>query len=270
VLFFVSVGMLFDPAIIVEQPGPVLATLFIILIGKSFAAYVIVRAFKYPVGTGLMVAASLAQIGEFSFILADMGIGLNLLPKEGRDLILAGAILSMVLNPAAFFAAEKIRIYLGGRTDAPKAPEAAEPVAPPLHQTALAGHTVLVGFGRVGSLVAESLKQMGLPFVVIEDATKPVAKLKTMGAEVVIGNAAKEDVLRAANVAGAKRLILAIPNTFEGGQALAKAKAANPALTVIARAHSDDEVEYLTKLGAAVVIMGEREIARGIVEHITA
>ena len=268
VLFFVSVGMLFDPAILIKQPLPVLATLFVILIGKSFAAYVIVRAFRYPVGTALMISASLAQIGEFSFILADMGVGLNLLPKEGRDLILAGAIVSIMLNPLAFFAADRLRRHLERGAKSTETPNVTP--AEPLHRTALVKHTVLVGFGRVGSLVGESLKELGLPFVVIEDGIKPVAQLRAMGAEVIVGNAAGDEVISAANIKEAQRLILAIPNTFEAGQAIAKAKALKPDITVIARAHSDEEVDYLRRMGAGVVIMGEREIARGIVAHIKA
>src|SRR5690606_6254733 len=106
VLFFVAVGMLFNPAILLEDPLPILATLFIILIGKSVAAFLIVLAFRHPVATALTISASLAQIGEFSFILAELGVQLRLLPEEGRDLILAGALLSIVLNPVVFAAFE--------------------------------------------------------------------------------------------------------------------------------------------------------------------
>src|SRR5690606_36031823 len=104
VLFFVSVGMLFDPQVVLEQPGPLLATFAIIVLGKSVAAFAIVRAFGHPTRTALTVSASLAQIGEFSFILAGLGTGLGILPPEGRDLILAGAILSIFANPFVFTA----------------------------------------------------------------------------------------------------------------------------------------------------------------------
>ncbi len=288
VLFFVSVGMLFDPTSLLTDTWPVLATLFIILIGKSVAAFLIVVAFGYPVATALIISASLAQIGEFSFMLAGLGVALDLLPEKGRDLILAGAILSIVLNPLAFAGAARLKPWLEKLMG--KQPEAVEPVpigpatepgevatvaapakpddedAPP--PTKLTGHTILIGYGRVGSLVGQSLKDAGMPFLVIEDSTKTIAKLLAEGVETVPGNAVKGEVFGAANAAGARRLILAIPNAFEAGQVILKAKAANPEMTIIARAHSDAEVDHLKNLGADQVIMGEREIARGMFDQV--
>ena len=285
VLFFVSVGMLVSPMNLLNDAGAVLATVFIIVIGKSLAAFLIVRAFGYPLGTALLISASLAQIGEFSFILAELGVKLQLLPERGRDLILAGAILSILLNPVAFAAVGWLKKLAERKIPAPApaepvaaaaeatAPAAPEP-APPApvdddtpEETKLSGHTVLVGYGRVGSLVGAGLKDKGQPFLVIEDADKPVARLKAEAVEAICGNAARDDVLKAANVAGARRLILAIPNAFEAGQIIDKSKACNPTLAVIARAHSDAEVDHLSGLGADVVIMGEREIAKGILDH---
>jgi CPA2 family monovalent cation:H+ antiporter-2 len=287
VLFFVSVGMLFDPASLFQDTWPILATLFIIVIGKSVAAFLIVLAFGYPIATALVISASLAQIGEFSFILAELGVGLNLLPEQGRDLILAGAILSIMLNPLVFAGAERLKPWLEKRAGKTAVALAAKPVAPATEPgdvatlapavgeaedgpppTKLTGHTILVGYGRVGSLVGQSLKKAGLPFLVIEDADKTLARLQADGIETVTGNAAKGEVFASANAAGAKRLILAIPNAFEAGQIILRARAANPAIAIIARAHSDAEVEHLTGLGADTVIMGEREIARGIVEQV--
>ncbi|MDQ6434636.1 cation:proton antiporter [Mesorhizobium sp. LHD-90] len=288
VLFFVSVGMLFDPTSLLHETWPILATLFIIVIGKSAAAFLIVIAFRYPVGTALVISASLAQIGEFSFILAELGVGLGLLPEQGRDLILAGAILSIVLNPLVFAVVERTKPWFEQRfprnvAEAP--PKAAGPAteagvlatpapasshgqedAPPT--TKLNGHTILIGYGRVGSLVGESLRKANLPFLVVEDGGKTIARLHADRVEVVEGNAANGEVFAAANPAGAKRLVLAIPNAFEAGQIILRARAANAGIVVIARAHSDAEVEHLKGLGADTVIMGEREIARGIVELI--
>jgi CPA2 family monovalent cation:H+ antiporter-2 len=289
VLFFVSVGMLFDPTSLIEQPWPILATVFIIIIGKSVAAFLIVMAFRHPIGTALTISASLAQIGEFSFILAELGVGLNLLPEAGRDLILAGAILSIVLNPVVFAGVEWLRPRLEKR-DATAAPAETKPLGPATEIGALASspppapsgkreenepvatkltdHTILIGYGRVGSLVGQSLKERNMPFLVIEDADKTIARLREDGIEIVTGNAANAEVFAAANAAGARRLILAIPNAFEAGQVVLRARAANPGIDIIARAHSDAEVEHLTGLGANTVIMGEREIARGIVEEV--
>jgi len=274
VLFFVSVGMLFNPASLMENTWPILATLFIIMIGKSVAAYLIVVAFRYPAGTAFIISASLAQIGEFSFILAELGVNLNLLPEEGRDLILAGAILSILLNPLAFALADRLqkRAEVPGEMQSSPAgserAKEAEGAGEALEKTALSDHTIVVGCGRVGSLIAQSLKEAGLPFLVIEDADKSVAKLRAEGIETIIGNAAKAEILDAANPGVAKRLIIAIPNAFEAGQIAMRARSANPALKIIARAHSDAEVDHLKGLGADTVIMGEREIAKGIVSEV--
>ncbi|CAN7342419.1 cation:proton antiporter [Mesorhizobium amorphae] len=287
VLFFVSVGMLFDPFSLMSNGLPILATLAIVVLGKSLAAFVIVVAFGYPIATALMISASLAQIGEFSFILAELGVGLGLLPEQGRDLILAGAILSIVLNPLMSLAIDWMKPWLEARAAKASPPEEARPIGPatepghvasvaaspvkedgPPPKTSLSSHSILIGYGRVGSLVGAALKEAALPFLVIEDADKTLAKLKAEGVETVAGNAANADVFSAANPERAKRLILAIPNAFEAGQVVLRARAANPDISVIARAHSDAEVEHLKGLGADTVIMGEREIARGIVEEV--
>lgn len=233
-----------------------------------------------------MISASLAQIGEFSFILAELGVGLKLLPQQGRDLILAGAILSILVNPLMFLALDWMKPWLDARAAKAAPPEEAKPVGPatqpgqvasvaaaakedgPPPRTTLSGHTILIGYGRVGSLVGAALKQASLPFLVIEDADKTLARLRDDGVEIVSGNAASAGVFAAANPHGAKRLILAIPNAFEAGQIVLRARAANPGINVIARAHSDAEVEHLKGLGADTVIMGEREIARGIVQEV--
>ena len=272
VLFFVSVGMLFDPMTIVNDPLPLLATLAIIVVGKSLAAFFIVRAFGYPTGTALIISASLAQIGEFSFILAELGVGLGMLPEEGRDLILGGAILSILFNPLVFAGVTYLKPRLEKRvpTEEPSTEDlvAIETPDVEIRPTTLTDHAVLVGYGRVGSLVGEALKEVGKPFLVIEDADKTVAKLHDENIETIVGNAANGDILAAANLAQARQLIIAIPNAFEAGQIVVKARAANPVISILARAHSDAEVQHLQDLGADAVIMGEREIARGIVAHI--
>jgi CPA2 family monovalent cation:H+ antiporter-2 len=268
VLFFVSVGMLVDPAIVLRDPLPLLATVFIIVIGKSAAAFVIVRAFGHPASTAWTISASLAQIGEFSFILAGLGVSLGLLPERGRDLVLAGAIVSIFLNPLIFAAVDKLL----AREEAKTAPGAApiEKAREPLPVTALSDHIVLVGYGRVGGVVGRALRQAGLPFLVIEDSGDLVERLRKDGLEAMSGNANAPDMLDAANVKGARALIIAIPDAFEGGQVVLKARAARPDLPIIARAHSEEEVAHLNKQGANLVIMGEEEIAKAMIAAITA
>ncbi len=310
VLFFVSVGMLFDPTIIFRSPLPVLGTLFIIVIGKSLAAFLIVLAFRKTVTTALTISASLAQIGEFSFILAELGVGLNLLPPAGRDLILAGAILSIVLNPLVYYLCDRMKPALDARlgrptptpattppaavtaTTAPArapapwpAPVTMAPASRPLavggsepitvddengvprKPSTLTGHTVLVGFGRVGRIVGAELKNAGTPFLVIEAGDKRFAEAKAAGMEVINGNAANAEVLSLSNLPVAKALFIAIPDTFEAGQIAEQARQANRDISIIARAHADAEAEHLTRHGADLVIIGEHEIARAMIEH---
>lgn len=257
VLFFVSVGMLFDPGVLLRDPLGLLATVLIIVVGKSVAAYGIVRLFGHGHGTALTISASLAQIGEFSFILAGLGVALSLLPPEGRDLVLAGAILSILLNPLVFWVAER---------KLPAAPRSPVPPPPPA-PAAEPGHEVLVGYGRVGSLVGQRLMAAGRRVVVIEAAEDAAEAARRDGARVVAGNAADPDVLAEADLATARRIFVAIPEPFEAGQVVEQARAARPELEILARAGSEEAMEHLKGLGATLTVMGEREIAHRMLER---
>lgn len=265
VLFFVSVGMMFDPMSVVREPWPLLATLAIIMLGKSLAAFLIVVLFRHPVATALTISASLSQIGEFSFILAELGVASQILPSDGRDLIMAGAILSIMLNPLMFAAATWLAPRLDPRRNSP---QTAAAVPEPIRTTDLTDHTIVIGYGRVGALVGDALKQRQLPFLVAEVGESALAKLKQGGIETVMGNAAQPEILGATNPSRARHLVIAIPEAFEAGQIVQQARAANPDIRIIARAHADAEVDHLKGLGADVVIMGEREIARGMIEEL--
>jgi CPA2 family monovalent cation:H+ antiporter-2 len=260
VLFFVSVGMLFDPSILVRAPLELAATLLIILVGKSLAAFLIVRAFGRSTGTALTISASLAQIGEFSFILAGLGVGLGILPPIGQDLILAGAILSILLNPILF--ALLFRFVPVEEATTPEA--ATDDDAPVLVPTRLEGHTILVGYGRVGSVIGAGLKDSGAPFVVIEDRAAPSQAARADGAEVLFGNAADPTVLQAANLAAARRLVVVIPDAFEAGQVVEQARGTNPALEILARAHSDAGAAHLRACGASETVMSEQVVAHAL------
>jgi CPA2 family monovalent cation:H+ antiporter-2 len=263
--------MLFDPTIAVRQPFLVAITVILIVAGNAAAVFTIARLFRHSIQNALTLGLTLSQIGEFSFIIAGIGIELELLPESGRDLILAGAMLSILVNPLLFVAAERLLPrWLKTRETGAPGEQAAAVEIPELPQTSLTEHAVLVGYGRVGSLVGQTLGKMGQPYLVIEERPAIAEQLRGAGIEVIVGNAAQAAMLDAANVSGARFLISAIPNPFESGNLIERAREANPALDIIARAHSDAEVDYLTKLGANKIIMGEREIARGISEHITA
>ncbi|MCW2367515.1 CPA2 family monovalent cation:H+ antiporter-2 [Sphingobium sp. B7D2B] len=255
VLFFVSVGMLFDPMVILRQPLPLLVTVLIITVGKSLAAYAIVRVSGYPRETAMTVAASLAQIGEFSFILVTLGFGLGVLPSEARDLILAGAIISIFLHPFLFS-------YITHR-----ASEAAKVDTPPVAApSATLVHVVLVGYGRVGRLIAKALRERNKPLVVIESNAELTDAARRDGHEAVTGNALDRRVLEAAGIDRATSLLIAIPEGFDAGAIAQKARALRSGIGIVARAHSDGEVEHLIKLGIGDVVMGERELAARMLE----
>ncbi len=271
VLFFVSVGMLFDPTILVRDPLSVAATVMIIIVGKSLAALVIVLAFRHPLSIALTIAVSLAQIGEFSFILAGLGVALQLLPNEGRDLVLAGSLLSIMINPLLFVTLDRLGPWLRERERRPAGAAPDEKVAPSpvrpepareLPRTSLNHHAVLVGYGRVGRHIAADLRRRGIPFLVIDERVGLLEQLKGDGVEIIVGNAADRGLLEAANLAGARWLISAIPNPFEASNLIEAGRVANKDLTIIARAHSDAEIDHLRRYGADHIVLGEREIAR--------
>ena len=257
VLFFVSVGMLLDPVVLMEEFWPLLATLIIILFGKSVAAFVIVRVFGHPKSTALVISASLAQIGEFSFILAGLGLSLGVLPEQAQDLILAGAIISILLNPTFFVLLDRF----GPKEALAREGAASESTGPArghLTSTTLHDHYIVIGHGRVGSVIEEALRQKSSPILVIEDRD---GMPNLDGVEVIKGNAADPEVLAAANPAAARCIFLAVPNAFEAGTVVQQARAANPVVPIIARAHSEAEHHHLMRLGATHTVLGERELA---------
>jgi CPA2 family monovalent cation:H+ antiporter-2 len=252
VLFFVSVGMLFNPRVVIEAPVALALTFGIVVTGGA-AAYGLLRLFGVKPASAATIAVSLTQIGEFSFILADLGIGLGLLSDKARDLILGASILSIFLNPVLFALAAK-------REASPKLPAAPDMPKPRPEPTALTGHAVLVGYGRVGHLIADGIKGR-LPLLVLEEGA-----VGDPGVEHIRGNAARDDVLAAANLGAAKILFVAIPQAFEAGQIVEQARKANPNLPIVARAHFDAEVDHLLAHGASQVVMGEREIALAMLD----
>ena len=277
VLFFVSVGMLFDPLVLIRDFWAVAATTLIIVLGKSIAAYGIVLLFRHPPITAATIAASLAQIGEFSFILAGLGIGLGLLPTEGRDLIIAGAVISIILNPIIFAVVPQAVLAAAAPVPLPPAPTPDRPgtEAPPAigqrpapaAAAAAAGRTIVIGYGRVGRAVSALLKDVGWNHIVIDSDPDVVAKLEGQtDVPFVEGSGADVGNLGLAGVETAGSMIVTAPDAFEAGQIVERARLLNPKLAIIARAHSDAEVEHLLHYGADRVIMGEREIAAAMVE----
>jgi len=273
VLFFVSVGMLFDPMILVQRPLEVAATTLIILVGKSAAAFFIVRAFGHPTSTALTISASLAQIGEFAFIIAGLGVALGMLSGDEQSLVLAGALISIMLNPMIFRLLDR-RLAKKAAADAAAAAASADAAAreAAVEHPALdvEGHTIVVGYGRVGRQLALLLRDRGVPVVVVEEEADLTQRAREEGLLVVRGNVASEPVMCEALPDRATLAVFAIPRALEAGETIERMKALNPALTVLARAHSEAEVRHLLEHGADGAVLAERELAFSLAEMVMA
>jgi CPA2 family monovalent cation:H+ antiporter-2 len=280
VLFFVSVGMLFNPVVLADHPVAVIAVFLIIVVGKSAAAYLIVRAFRYPRSVALTISASLAQIGEFSFILMVLGAQLQIIPAIARDLVVAGAILSILVNPFLFLALDR---YLHAQealrvSSAPELAASGEAELAPVaglqereeEPTKLHDHFIVVGHGRIGSRISAALREQGIAFLVVEDEPSAIRELAAQGVETFTGVAGEKSLLDKINLKGARCLVSAISDAFEAGGIIGKAKAANPHIRIIARAHSQEAVEYLQGLGAQDIIFSDEEIARRMIAEAVA
>jgi CPA2 family monovalent cation:H+ antiporter-2 len=274
VLFFVSVGMLFDPAVVLEDPLRVLVVVAIIVLGKSLAAAALVLLLRYPLNTALTVSASLAQIGEFSFILAGLGVALQLLPEQGQDLILAGALISIALNPLVFSAMEPLQRWLRERSELARELERrTDPLAELPMSTDrkyLANQVVIVGYGRVGRRIAQALHDRGVPFIVADENRELVEQLRGRGQAAVFGNAAEPETLVQAHIADARMLVIATPQTVEVRRMVETARTLNPDIEVVVRSHNEDEAALLEGEHAGKVFVGETELARSMTEHVLA
>jgi CPA2 family monovalent cation:H+ antiporter-2 len=260
VLFFVAVGMLFDPMVLVREPIKVVAVVLIVMIGKSLAALAIVLAFGRPWKTALTISASLAQIGEFSFILAALGLSLGLLPPQAQSLIVAGALISITLNPLMFGAIASIESRLAAR----RSTRMTQDVVIPRN---LRAHTVLVGHGRVGGRVAAALAARRLPYVVVEADLDNAAGLLRQGTAVVYGDAARPGVLEHAGLKDARLLVVTTPDAFQARAAIELARRVQPEIDIVVRTHSDSERDYLESKNVGKAVMGEHELAEAMARY---
>lgn len=268
VLFFVSVGMVFNPAILVDQPARVLGVLAIIILGNSLVSMALVIALRYPLNTALSVAAGLGQVGEFSIILAGLGLSLGLLPAEGMSLILAGVLISIALNSFLFSASEPIRRWVLKHSARARELERREDPYAELPMSTerkyLEGQVVLVGYGRVGRRIAKALDERGIPYVVAEENRELVEGLRKNGIAAVSGNAADPAVLIQAHIADAAMLVVATPDTINVRQMAETARALNPDIEILLRTHNEEESELLRHEGIGQVFFGEEELAHGM------
>ncbi|MBE7618085.1 Kef family K(+) transporter [Gluconacetobacter entanii] len=264
VLFFISVGMLFNPGILLHHPLPLVGTLGVIMVATPVLTVAILRLLRQPWQTALSVGAGLAQIGEFSFILAALGVQSGLLVERARDLVLGASILSILLNPVMVGMVNRVNAMLDRRALLRAGGTAREdPTAK------LQGHAVLIGCGRVGSLVAEGLRAHHIPLLVVEEADMQVRALRERGLDVMLGNATDPGLMQLLGLDRARILIVAIPDAFEAGEIIQQARGLSPELDIVARAHFDSAADYLSEYGASLVIMGEREIARAMLDYAT-
>jgi CPA2 family monovalent cation:H+ antiporter-2 len=272
VLFFVSVGMLFQPSILVDKPWQVLVVVAIIMIGKTLAAMALVLALRYPLNTALTVAASLAQIGEFSFILAGLGQALGLMSSEGMSLILAGALFSIALNPFMFSAIEPLRRWVLDKSAvARELEQRGDPYAELPMSTErkfLEKQVVLVGYGRVGHRIADALDRQGIPYIVAEQNRELVESLRNKGVAAVSGDASEPSVLIQAHIADAAMLVIASPDPINVRQMVDTARTLNPDIEIVLRTHSEAESEMLRKDNLGTVFYGEEELAKGMTGHV--
>jgi CPA2 family monovalent cation:H+ antiporter-2 len=269
VLFFVAVGMLFDPAILVRHPLEVLAVVLIIMVGKSIGALGIVLLFHYPLHTALIISASLAQIGEFSFILAGLGGSLGLLPSDGQSLIVAGALLTISFNPLAFEIATRLSRWAERRPQVLAALERGTPERPvaATPDPALRDHAIVVGHGRVGGVIGSVLDRARVPYLVVEQNRELFESLRDRGVPAVYGNAIRRTVLELARPERARLIIVTAPDPFQARAVVDLARKMNPSIATVVRTHSEEEREYLEKAGADHAVVGERELARAMARY---
>ncbi|KTC81520.1 YbaL family putative K(+) efflux transporter [Legionella brunensis] len=267
VLFFVSVGMLFNPFVLVEQPLQVLTVVGIIVIGKSIAAFVLVLAFRYPLQSALIVSASLAQIGEFSFILAELGIRLGMLPMEGRSFILAGALISIAINPLIFRLIKPIHAWVKSRPKFEIFERSDDPLSElPMttKEEYLSEQVVLVGYGRVGKRIAQLLSEKAIPYVVVDENREVIERLRASGIPAVYGDASEPAVLIQGHIARAGMLMIAVPDAVHVRKMIQCAQKVNPAIEMIVRTHNEEEAELLQKEITGKVFFAEGEIAKNM------
>ncbi|HYD19213.1 MAG TPA: YbaL family putative K(+) efflux transporter [Patescibacteria group bacterium] len=271
VLFFVSIGMIFNPGIVLDQPFNVLAVIAIITIGKTLVSWLIVAAFGYPLRTSAIVAIGLAQIGEFSFILVGLGLSLKLLPDMGRDLVLAGAIASIALNPILFYFGKKAYTFVGKSPNLSRRFNLRDDDLAHLRtdeKRALKDLVILVGVGRVGKHIIQHIHERHVDLVIIERNREKVEYLRGKGFHAIYGDASQPEVLNEAAIQKALAILVTVPDPFEARNIVETARGLKPYIRVIVKAQNDDEVEYFAKKNVQLAVAAPREVSRRMLEHL--
>jgi CPA2 family monovalent cation:H+ antiporter-2 len=270
VLFFVSVGMLIDPRVLMDQPLRVLATAGVVLLGNSVLVTLLLVLLRHPVGPSLRLGAAFGQVGEFSFIMAGLGVSLGVLPEEGRSLVLAAALVTIVANPLLYRGAQRLAAWLArfpaliDRMERTREPRVATTA---VFQAVPRDHVILVGYGRVGRTIGDALQRRGIPFVAVEQDRRTLEVMRSMGVPAIYGNATRADILQLAHPATARLLVVATPDPYHAQVVIERAREANAALQVVVRTHGDEEQALFERMGVQRALMGERELAYAMAYH---
>ncbi|BAH40150.1 MAG TPA: sodium:proton antiporter [Gemmatimonas aurantiaca] len=270
VIFFVAAGMLIDPAVLLHEPGRVALTSAVIIVGNTLVAAVVMVLLRHPLGASLRLGASFGQIGEFSFILAGIGVTLGVLTEEARSLILAAALVTIVLNPLLFLAMDRLAEFLAryprllDRLERQKAPRL---YSTDLWMATPANHAILIGYGRVGRTIGDALQRVGVPFIAIDQDRRVVDAMRTLGVTAVYGDATRPGILEHAKPEFARLLVVATPDPYHARHVIELVRAKNPDIDIIVRTHNDQEQEHFERLGVSKALMGERELAFGMAYH---
>lgn len=272
VLFFVSVGMLFDPHILLERPFDVVLVVFIIVIGKSLAAFLLTVLLGYPIKTGLLVSASLAQIGEFSFILVALGVAYGIMPEDGRDMVLAGAMISIALNPLFFWSMRWLHSYLSNHPELSKKFDLRESNISHMEEQECAQLSkdliIVIGYGQVGREICDNILDAHIDLVIVDSNRERVEMLRELGYHAIFGDASYPETLEKAQISKAAAIVISVPDAFEGRKILDAAREIKPNVHVIVRAYNDEEVFYFMEQKVNFVTTPAREIGRSIINYI--
>ncbi|MGH7677542.1 MAG: YbaL family putative K(+) efflux transporter [Gemmatimonadaceae bacterium] len=269
VLFFVSVGMLLDPRILLHQPWRVFAVVTIIVAVKAIVTFGLALFLRRPVRTALVIAGSLAQIGEFSFILAGLGVALGVLPPDGRDLILAGAMVSIIVNPLLLRVGNRVEHWMETKPGLAARLERSdlEVELPANPAVGMRDHVVLIGYGRVGRRIGDALRREGIPYVAVERDRVAVEALRKDGVPAVFGDAARPGILDHVHLETARLLVVASPDPYQARRVVEVARGINPGIEIAARTHGEGSEAYLKERGVDRTFMGERELGLSMAHH---
>ena len=285
VLFFLSVGMLFNPGMLTEHPLEIVTLLAVVLVSKFTATFVLTRLLREPPRTAMILAGSLAQIGEFSFIVAGLGVSLGLITRDIQAIVIAVAILAITLNQPLQSGARAVYLWLGGRypnlgltrtmehTAAMAVPRAAGSGALDTYDlSGLQGHVVVVGHGRMGTTIAEALHRESIPCVIVEEQERVVAGLRSRGERAVFGDATRPEVLHRAGVGTARLIVVTAPEPFRARCIVELARSMAPRIAVAVRTHSATEQAYFESVvhapgASGRAIYAEREAALSLAHY---